>query len=819
MDADLTRKAIEVFERALDQPEDARIAWLHAHHGDDPRLLTDVKRMLDADRAAQLAFPTEGMAASTTPRPPPERVGQYRIAGLLGEGGMGEVYLGRRDDGLFEHEAAIKLVRPMALREIAIAQFEAERRTLARLTHRYIAQLFDGGVADDGSPYFIMEHVRGVPIDIYVEQHALSLKDTIALMVRVCDAVQYAHQHLVVHADLKPSNILVNETADPKIVDFGVSAALSASSTGAEARPLGFTPGYSSPERIAGAAPAPAEDVFSLGVVLRSLATGANPAVPGWDQPLEGLISAASNRSDAWRSERLREARGNLGRIIARATAIERNLRYSSVESLKNDLTAWLALRPIAEMRANRMHALGLLFRRRTLRFIFAGAAAAGVLGALAISTMLYLRAESERQAADRRYAEVRELATFMMFDLYDELGKVTGNTAALELIAGRSLSYLESLRDDDTAPLEVTVEAAAGYQRLADVLGNPHGPNLGERATATTMLDEAIAVLEELYVRHPNNRDVMLRLGEAAFSAATNAYVSDDDNEKARALALRAADVYARLAAQPEGTVDDRRNQQRARIVAAATLPWIGRAPEGLAELLDINAKVAALLAEYPGNKDVEQFLGSTNVELARATIRLRGVTGEESSALPFWDEAVRIREVAWARDPSDTRPYRTLATILHERGAERRDQALYDMALEDMKRADTIATDLLGRDPNDKGLKRLKGGIMDETAKTLAFAGRASEALALVPAALQQTKEEFAALPDNSGAAREFAYSLTLYAEVYDKAARRPEACAMARDARSAWDHAAALQPLSAYDAAYAREVLDPIAGRCAR
>ncbi len=802
MDAELTRKALDAFERALDQPEGARIAWLHARHGEAPQLIAEVRRMLDADRAAGLAFPTEGPSATAAPTPPPERIGQYRIVRLLGEGGMGQVYLGSRDDGLFDHEAAVKLVRPAALREIAIAQFEAERRTLARLTHRYIAQLFDGGVTADGSPYFIMEHVRGAPIDAYVEQQGLSLRDTIALMIRVCDAVQYAHENLIVHADLKPSNILVTEAADPKIVDFGVSAALTASSATHDARPLGITPAYSSPERIAGAAPAPAEDVYSLGVVLRALVTDVIPGAAEGDATLEDIVAVSRNRSEAWRKERLNALRGDLGRIITRATAKDRKARYSSVESLQNDLVAWLAMRPIAEMRTNRMHALGLLFRRRTLRFVFAGAAALGVLVALAVSTMLYLRAESERQAADRRYGEVRELATFMMFDLYDELGKVTGSTRALELIAQRSLSYLESLRDDDTAPIEVTVEAAAGYQRLADVLGNPQSPNLGERATATIMLDEAIAVLEGVYARHPGNRDVMLRLAQAAFSGAQNAYVSDDDNDKARRLALRSADIYTQLAAQPDGTLEDRRNELRARNIAAATLPWVGRAEEGIAELQGIRSRAVALLGEHPGNPDLEQFLGSTSVELARAIIRLRDATGEAADPLPFWDEAVRYRELGWARDKSDTRPYRTLATILYERGAERRNQGLYDAALEDMAHAEAIAIDLLGRDPNDIGLKRLQGGIKDETAKTLAFAGRGAEALALIPSALRHSKEELAAQHENPGVAREYAFSVMVYAEIMEKVGTRAGACAMSRDALNAWDHAAKLNPLSEYD-----------------
>lgn len=496
LDAELTRKALEVFERALDQPDAARTAWLHAHHGGDPQLITEVKRMLDADAAAALAFPTEGPVLDQARRPPPERVGQYRIA----------------------------------------------------------------------------------------------------------------------------------------------------------------------------------------------------------------------------------------------------------------------------------------------------GAAAAGVLVALAVSTLLYLRAEVERQAADRRYGEVRELATFMMFDLYNELGKVAGNTQALELIADRSLGYLESLRDDAMAPVAVKVEAAVGYRQLADVLGNPHGPNLGERATATGMLDEAVAVLEGLYVRNPDNRDVMLRLGEAAFSVATNASVSDNNNEKARELGLRATEVHGRLAARTDGTVDDRRNQQRARIVAAATLPWMGKAADGIVELQDLRANTAELLKEFPDNPDVEQFLGSINVELARATVRLRDATAEGGYFLAYWDEAVRVREKGWARNPQDTRTYRSLATILYERGAERRAVQQCDGALEDMKRAEAIALDLLGRDASDKGLKRRLGGIRDETAKTLAYAGRGAEAVAALPVALAQPEAEIAEAPENAGMAREYAYSLSLYADVYLTAGYKAEACAIGREAKAA-------------------------------
>lgn len=809
MQAHDAASAISIFEQTVDQPEESRLAWLHAHHGDNPSLLAQVKRMLEADAAVDRMLPTEGFSFAKPMLPPPERVGRYRLVHLLGEGGMGQVFLGERDDGLFEHKAAIKLLRPVALLDIAVRQFESERRLLARLTHRHIAQLFDGGVTEQGAPYLIMEFVKGEAIDDYVRRKEATTRQVVELMIPVCDAIQHAHQNLIVHADIKTSNILVTEAGDPKIVDFGVSALVAAPGAMSDGRPLGWTPGYCCPERIGGAPPSPSEDVFSLGIVLKVLLTGSQPDAHGWAGPADTLVDKAfADRPESWRRERKQQLGGDLGRIVTRATAPARSGRYPSVEALRQDLQAWLAHRPIASMRANRMHAFRLFYRRNTLRVILASLLLTTVLAALLVSTLLYLRAESERAAAERRYGEVRELAGFMMFDLYDELVRTTGNTRALELITDKSLGYLQSLRDDPNAPIEVALEAAAGYRRMADVLGNPTGPNLGERATATHMLDEAVAQLEALNRRLPGNRNAMENLGEAVFSSATNAFVSENNEEKARRLALRAAEVYGALSTRADATVDDKRNLLRSRLMAAVPLAGLGQAATGVSELGVVRDQAAALAAQYPDNPAVEQFLGSINVELARAIIRHRSAGGPAVDTLAFWDEAVRIREAGYARDPSDIRPYRTLATILYERGAERRYAEKYDLALEDMSRAGAIIDELMANDPDNQGLKRTAGGIVDETAKTLAYAGRVGEAVAMIPRALQISEDQFAAAKDSRGMAREFAYSLTLYADVYRKAGQRRQACNMTERARSSWTAASEGEPLSATDRDFVRE-----------
>ena len=275
MDQTLVRRALLIFEDALEAEDADREAVIAAACAGDAVLEAEVRRLLKADAMAERAMPTGGLQPREGPMP--TRIGHYRIVERLGQGGMGDVFVGARDDGLFDHAVAIKRVRPTLFAETARALFERERRALAALGHRHIAQLYDGGVDETGAPYLIMELVRGVAFDDYALSHDLSPRRIVEMMIAVCEAVQHAHQNLIVHADLKPANILVNDAGDPKVVDFGVARLLS------EANEAGLypqTPGYSSPQRVAGAAPTPADDVFALGAILRALLTGEAPRGP-----------------------------------------------------------------------------------------------------------------------------------------------------------------------------------------------------------------------------------------------------------------------------------------------------------------------------------------------------------------------------------------------------------------------------------------------------------------------------------------------------------------------------------------------------------
>ncbi|HRH42593.1 MAG TPA: serine/threonine-protein kinase [Pyrinomonadaceae bacterium] len=280
-------KISEIIENALEKDETERSSYLTQICGEDTALREEVESLLsyeddentnifDKNQVNALLFPDESKLTNTFIG---KQIGKYKLTEMLGEGGMGAVFLADRTDGEFEQQVAIKLLKQGFVSKIALSRFVSERQILARLHHRFIAQLLDGGTTDEGMPYLVMEYIEGLPLIDYCNQHNLDLKARLELFQKICSAVQYAHQHLVIHRDLKPSNIMVTEDGSPKLLDFGISKLVTpendALQTQTEFRAL--TPGYASPEQVKGDTISTSSDVYSLGVILYELLTGKRP--------------------------------------------------------------------------------------------------------------------------------------------------------------------------------------------------------------------------------------------------------------------------------------------------------------------------------------------------------------------------------------------------------------------------------------------------------------------------------------------------------------------------------------------------------------
>lgn len=358
-----------IFGMALSLEAAERESFLQEQCGNDEELRREVDSLLFASDAtddflekpvlslASFAVPEPGRPPSSEPpcspvdeqSPEPKagsRIGAYRLEREVGRGGMGEVYLATRADSEFVKQVAIKLIRCGNENEQAIRRFRNERQILARIEHPYVARLIDGGSTPAGLPYFVMEYVEGQPINAFCNEHALSDRDRLELFLKVCSAVQYAHERDILHRDLKPSNILVKANGTPKLLDFGIAKIVGADLPGTtnEATIAGFqvlTPAYASPEQMRGDPATAGSDVYSLGVVLYELLCGERPSL----STLERVKTASATLGEARLSSSLRS-------IVLHAIRLDPQERYPTVQAFAADIRRYLEGLPPAASEA-----------------------------------------------------------------------------------------------------------------------------------------------------------------------------------------------------------------------------------------------------------------------------------------------------------------------------------------------------------------------------------------------------------------------------------------------------------------------------------
>lgn len=434
----------ELFAAALEGAPDDRERLLEEAGRRDPSLAAEVRSLLAAHGGGELrvesAVAQEAMrmlAGSETGPRAGTRVGPYEIERPLGAGGMGAVFLGRRADAAYESRVAIKLIRPGLLAEETLARFRAERQTLASLSHASIARLLDGGTTAEGLPYLVMEYVEGVPIDVFCQKRTLPLSERLVLFRVVCGAVAHAHKNLVVHRDIKPGNILVSESGEVKLLDFGIAKLLKPEA-GTDLTRTGervLTPDYASPEQVRGGPITTATDIYSLGVLLYRLLTGRHPyrlpADRSSPSEIERIVcgeipqrpsTAVSRMEDASTPaspgdsrERLRRLlRGDLDNIVLKALRKEPERRYGTVDEFSEDIRRHTAGIPVSARRET----LPYLASRFFLRHKAAATAAILVAASLALGIVVATRqarlAQRERAHAQTEQAKAERIRDFL---------------------------------------------------------------------------------------------------------------------------------------------------------------------------------------------------------------------------------------------------------------------------------------------------------------------------------------------------------------------------------------------------------------------
>jgi len=516
---------------------------------DDPALIAETLALLEAQTASfnRALQPLGELMSSldSSELQAGDPLGPWRLVERLASGGMGTVFIAERADQLFRQRVAIKLLHVTVAGEAARQRLAAERQILAELQHPNIARLYDGGTTPAGHPYLVMEFIEGLPLDRHCAEHGLDLRERLQLFLRVCRAVQAAHQQLVVHCDLKPSNILVRDNVAPVLLDFGIARVLREAD--ATDRTEFCTPAYASPEQLDGGWVSVTSDVFSLGVLLTELlaqrklerdtgdSTTPVPAPSAWATP-----------DCRWRAR----LRGDLDAVAAKACELDPTLRYATVQDLIADLNAWFEQRPVAARQGGWGYRAHCYLRRHALGVAMVAMAGCALVAGLGVAIWEGQKAREQRDAAIAEAAKSRAVLDFMkdLFELADP-NQARGKEVTAEEVLN---SGLLRIRGQFAQQPEARAELLGAMANAQRGLGNyQEALPLAEEAAqlARQAQDRGLQQIQDLNrarILHQLGRyrealDLLAPLSQVLTGPGRETQLLRADVEHARGLALQA--------------------------------------------------------------------------------------------------------------------------------------------------------------------------------------------------------------------------------------------------------------------------------------
>ncbi|WP_454831486.1 protein kinase domain-containing protein [Pseudoxanthomonas wuyuanensis] len=686
------------------------------------------------------------------------RLGRYRLQSLLGRGGMGEVYLAEQLEPV-RRTVALKLLRLRRLEARHLAYFEVERQLLAQMRHPAIAQIYDAGATAEGFPFFAMEYIEGSPVTRFCDERQLPLRQRIELFIRICEGVQHAHQKGVIHRDLKPGNILVDEVDGrplPKIIDFGIATAASRALDGSGHERAG-TPAYMSPEQ-AGDDPAAVDtrsDVYSLGVVLYELLAGHRPGAAGevsgeMAGETPGETRGTSSRRlplpsekfatlPAEEAERIAAAQGSsmagmrkllrneLDWVVAKAMRHDRSERYASAGELAEDLRRFLHGQPILAVPASRGYVWGKFFGRHRTALLAAAVMLAALLGGLTMSLYGLDQARAQRAVAERRSGELEKVVAFQQ----SMLESLDMQTMGVRLAEGlnRQVASLDPL-------------ASEGFGAL---LARADTTDLARELVDHSLLSSAEAAIDRDFADDPqlaselreSVAQVQAALGLSAKAAANFGQVADYRSEAlgesdAATLRARQGQVFALLAAA---------DLEQAQALLQRSLPQATSLPAN--DRVRVKLQLAqAQIAQARGDRERskamrEELLGSLVAQFGE----------RDPAAMEVLNELAGAQRVLGELDQSRANLERLLPMRSEVLGAEHEETlaTLGNLAILRMVTGEKEGAVALQRDLTAKQIARLGAEhplslhARGTLANMLTDSGRAEEALPLMQSVLE--------------------------------------------------------------------------------
>jgi len=704
-------KLSPLLDELLDLPDDERDARLAALRAQDPPLAESVAAMLQHLPAIERG---EFMPASALPKPEGlagQAIGPYTLVREIGHGGMGTVWLARRTDGRYEGEVAIKFLRSGLFGHGDAARFEREGSILARLSHPHIARLLDAGVMADGAqPYLVLEYIDGEPIDEYCQRLALPVAARLRLLLDVLAAVAQAHNRLVLHRDLKPTNILVTKAGEVKLLDFGIAKLLDDAGrdqTALTAR-VGnaFTPEFAAPEQLQGGDVTTATDVYALGVLMYILLGGEHPTAAPTGAPLDrmrSVIETVPKRlseavlkrggpTQRWspQSRKLAgEVRGDIETIVAKALKKSPSQRYANAAAMADDIRRYLANEPISARPDSRLYRATKFVQRHS-----AGVAAAASV-AIALGAGIGVALWQAREAQAQR-VQAEGLVEYMIGDLRKKLQPV-GRLDVLDGVGLKALDYYAT-QDLDRLDADSLGRRARALHMIGDL-----AQQRGKFEEAVRDFQEAADTTARLLKAHPNDPQRIFDQSQSEFWVGYVQWYRGHLHE-AEAAFRRYLELAQRMNKAKPNDHGWQLEDVFAKTNVGVVQTELGRADEALPLLNDARAEIAQLARAHPEDSSSEGNTIGWGV-IAYAAL------GRDEDAIRADED--KIAAALRAPNADTNRDVQFLvANAHHEIAAWQRNLGRSGDALSSVRRALTELQALNARDPtNTENISEIVG------------------------------------------------------------------------------------------------------------
>jgi non-specific serine/threonine protein kinase/serine/threonine-protein kinase len=807
--ADHAERVAELVESALEIEPESWPSFLERECGNDESLRDEVESLLRFQEHARdfietpaLQQNSEAFAGDDGELQAGQLLGEYKILSLIGEGGMGEVYLA--EDTALGRQVAIKVVkRGIGSRNI-IRHFRDEERILASLNHPHIAQLYGGGATSAGAPYFVMEYVEGERLDVYCNERQLTITERLELFRKVCSAVTYAHQRLVIHRDIKPANIRVTGNGEPKLLDFGIAKLVNPDTPAATEQTItlagAMTPEYASPEQVSGEPMTTASDVYSLGIVFYELLSGHRPyrvksrlpdeiartireatplrpssavghfdKAPGTSQFADITPESVSKARGTQPGKLRRRLAGDLDNIALMATRKEPSRRYASVGQLAEDIRRHLNGLPIIARKDTFGYRSGKFIKRHKSAVAAAVLLGLTLLAGIGATAWEARRAERQRVRAEGRFNDVRRLANSLMFEIHDSVQDLQGATPTRRLIVSRALEYLDSLRHEATDDGSLQKELATAYEKIGDIQGNPYSANLGDTDGALVSYRKAIEIWERLNRAH-STIETQMAMGRSYRALGDILEQKGSIAETIRYYRESLA-LFNRLAQANPAEFAAQDELARAYETLGDGLSRAENAGEERLRCYDRALAIREqLLAAKPDNAKMRRSVATSLMKVGATC------DPKKPEAVQNIQRAIKMLEALSVVDPNNARARREVGHAYYQLGGVQITAGDFAGALESRRKAFAIREQIATQDPKNMQAQFDLAVAHADLAEALTGLGDTSEALHEAHASLPLFEQLSASDPTNAVYLRNLGLCYEKIAEAHRRAASVP-------------------------------------------